>query len=215
MKVVLLGPPGAGKGTQAKAISSKYSIPHISTGDIFRYNISNNTRLGIEAKKYMDKGQLVPDELTIDLIKDRLTCEDCKEGYLLDGYPRTVKQAEALREALEDNGERLDCALLIDVVREFLLERMTGRRVCASCGTSYHIKFNPPKNDSKCDECGNKVTQRADDTVSTVNNRLDIYDQQTSPLIDYYKSKNQLAVVDGTQEINDVFKQICKTLEAI
>ncbi|SHH84502.1 Adenylate kinase [Clostridium collagenovorans DSM 3089] len=215
MKIVLLGPPGAGKGTQAKSISNKYSIPHISTGDIFRYNITQMTPLGIEAKKYMDKGQLVPDDLTIDLIKDRLTQEDCKNGYLLDGYPRTVAQAESLKNALEANNEKLDCALLIDVPREFILDRMTGRRVCPSCGASYHIKYNPPKNGVNCDECGNEVIQRADDTASTVNNRLDVYEKQTSPLVEYYKGENQLLVVDGTQSINDVFKQICEKIEAI
>lgn len=215
MKIVLLGPPGAGKGTQAKSISNKYSIPHISTGDIFRYNIGEKTPLGIEAKKYIDQGQLVPDELTIDLIKDRLNQEDCKNGFLLDGYPRTVNQAEALEAALAEKNQKLDCALLIDVQREFILDRMTGRRVCPTCGASYHVKFNPPKNDSKCDICGSDVIQRADDTESTVNNRLDVYEKQTSPLVDYYRKKDQLASVDGTQAINDVFEQICEILKAI
>jgi adenylate kinase len=214
VKIILLGPPGAGKGTQAKSISNKYSIPHISTGDIFRKNISEMTPLGIEAKNYIDNGQLVPDQLTIDLVKDRLSKDDCKNGYLLDGFPRTVSQAEALELFLEENDEKLSIALLIEVPREYILERMTGRRVCPSCGASYHIKYNPPKNLVKCDVCGTEVIQRADDTKSTVNNRLDIYDKQTQPLIDYYKNKNLLSVVDGTQAINNVFKSICEILES-
>ena len=168
MKIILLGPPGAGKGTQAKSISNRYSIPHISTGDIFRKNISENTPLGIEAKKYMDNGQLVPDSVTIDMVKDRLQDDDCKNGYLLDGFPRTVAQAEALQEFLDSRNEKLDTALCIEVPSEFILERMTGRRVCPSCGASYHIKFNPTKVEGKCDICGNDVVQRKDDTEETV-----------------------------------------------
>ena len=205
MKIVLLGPPGAGKGTQAKSISNRYSIPHISTGDIFRKNISENTPLGIEAKSYMDNGQLVPDEVTINMVKDRLQQDDCKNGYLLDGFPRTVHQAEALDNFLTEREESIDTALLI-------LERMTGRRVCPSCGASYHIKFNPPTNDGKCDLCGSDVIQRKDDTEETVKERLDVYENQTQPLIDFYKNKKQLSVVDGTQAINEVFESICKIL---
>ena len=212
MKIVLLGPPGAGKGTQAKSISNRYSIPHISTGDIFRKNISEATPLGIEAKGYMDKGLLVPDEVTINMVKDRLTWEDCKNGYLLDGFPRTVAQAEALEAFLNSRDEKIDTALLIDVPMEFILERMTGRRVCPSCGASYHIKFNPPTNDGKCDLCGSDVIQRKDDTEETVKERLDVYENQTQPLIDFYKNKKQLSVVDGTQAINEVFESICKIL---
>ncbi|AOR22423.1 adenylate kinase [Clostridium taeniosporum] len=212
MKIVLLGPPGAGKGTQAKSISSRYSIPHISTGDIFRKNISENTPLGMEAKSYMDKGLLVPDEVTINMVKDRLQQEDCLSGYLLDGFPRTVAQAEALNEFLEGRNEQLDTALLIDVPSEFILERMTGRRVCTSCGGSFHIKFNPPKIDGKCDLCGSDIMQRKDDTVETVKERIDVYDKQTQPLIDFYKSKNLLSMVDGTKAINQVFEDICKVL---
>ena len=211
MKIILLGPPGAGKGTQAKSISNRYSIPHISTGDIFRKNISENTALGIEAKKYMDNGQLVPDEVTINRVKDRLQDSDCKNGYLLDGFPRTVSQAEALQEFLEGRNESLDCALLIDVPRDFILERMTGRRVCPSCGASYHIKFNPAK-DGKCELCGSEVVQRKDDTAETVAERLDVYENQTQPLIDYYKEKKLLSQVDGTKAINEVFEQICDIL---
>lgn len=212
MKIVLLGPPGAGKGTQAKSISNRYSIPHISTGDIFRKNISENTPLGIEAKSYMDNGQLVPDEVTINMVKDRLQQDDCKNGYLLDGFPRTVHQAEALDNFLTEREESIDTALLIEVPKEFILERMTGRRVCPSCGASYHIKFNPPTNDGKCDLCGSDVIQRKDDTEETVKERLDVYENQTQPLIDFYKNKKQLSVVDGTQAINEVFESICKIL---
>lgn len=212
MKIVLLGPPGAGKGTQAKSISNRYSIPHISTGDIFRKNISENTPLGIEAKSYMDNGQLVPDEVTINMVKDRLQQDDCKNGYLLDGFPRTVHQAEALDNFLTEREESIDTALLIEVPKEFILERMTGRRVCPSCGASYHIKFNPPANDGKCDLCGSDVIQRKDDTEETVKERLDVYENQTQPLIDFYKNKKQLSVVDGTQAINEVFESVCKIL---
>ena len=212
MKIVLLGPPGAGKGTQAKSISNRYSIPHISTGDIFRKNISENTPLGIEAKAYMDNGQLVPDEVTINMVKDRLQQDDCKNGYLLDGFPRTVHQAEALDNFLTEREESIDTALLIEVPKEFILERMTGRRVCPSCGASYQIKFNRTNNDGKCDICGSDVIQRKDDTEETVKERLDVYENQTQPLIDFYKNKKQLSVVDGTQAINEVFESICKIL---
>ena len=212
MKIVLLGPPGAGKGTQAKSISNRYSILHISTGDIFRKNISENTPLGIEAKRYMDNGQLVPDEVTINMVKDRLEQDDCKNGYLLDGFPRTVHQAEALEEFLNSREESLDTSLLIEVPTNFILERMTGRRVCPSCGASYHVKFNPPTEDGKCSVCGSDVIQRKDDTVETVQERLDVYQRQTQPLIDFYKAKNQLSVVDGTKAINEVFDDICKIL---
>ncbi|QLY79519.1 adenylate kinase [Clostridium intestinale] len=212
MKVVLFGPPGAGKGTQAKSICNRYSIPHISTGDIFRKNISENTPLGIEAKKYIDNGQLVPDEVTINMVKDRLQAEDCKLGYLLDGFPRTVHQANALEEFLYDRKESLDTALLIQVPSEFILERMTGRRVCPSCGASYHVKFNPTKIESKCDVCGSDIIQRRDDSEETVKERLAVYERQTQPLIEYYKDKDLLSVVDGTKAINEVFESICKIL---
>lgn len=212
MKIVLLGPPGAGKGTQAKSISNRYSIPHISTGDIFRKNISENTPLGIEAKKYIDNGQLVPDEVTIDMVKDRLQHDDCKNGYLLDGFPRTVHQAEALQGFLQARGVKLDTALLIEVPKDFILERMTGRRVCPSCGASYHVKFNPTNITGKCDVCGSDVIQRKDDTEETVQERLDVYERQTQPLIDFYNNKNQLSVVDGTKAINEVFESICNIL---
>ena len=212
MKIVLLGPPGAGKGTQAKSISNRYSIPHISTGDIFRKNISEETPLGIEAKQYIDNGQLVPDEVTINMVKDRLTWEDCKNGYLLDGFPRTVAQAEALQEFLDSRNENLDTALCIEVPSSFILERMTGRRVCPSCGASYHVKFNPPTKAGVCDVCGSDIVQRKDDTEETVSERLEVYERQTQPLIDFYKEKNLLSTVDGTKAINEVFEGICDIL---
>jgi len=212
VKIVLLGPPGAGKGTQAKSISNKYSIPHISTGDIFRKNISKNTPLGVEAKSYMDKGQLVPDEVTINMVKDRLVQDDCNDGYLLDGFPRTVIQADALNNFLIERGEQLDTSLLIKVPNEFILERMTGRRVCPSCGASYHVKFNPPTNEGKCDLCGSEVMQRKDDTVETVKERLDVYQRETQPLIEFYSEKELLSAVDGTKAINEVFRGICEIL---
>lgn len=213
MRIILLGPPGAGKGTQAKLISEKYSISHISTGDIFRKNISEKTPLGVKAKEYMDKGLLVPDELTIDIVKDRLTNEDCKTGFLLDGFPRTVKQAEALEDFLKTRGENIDTALLIHVPSEFILDRMTGRRVCPACGASYHIKFNPPKVDEICDMCGSGIVQRKDDSEETVKERIDVYEKQTQPLVDFYKSKDQLFVVDGTQSIDHVNMVISDYIE--
>ena len=198
MKIILLGPPGAGKGTQAKSIS-------------IRKNISENTPLGIEAKKYIDNGQLVPDQVTIDMVKDRLQHDDCENGYLLDGFPRTVSQAEALQEFLQKRKESLDTALCIEVPRDFILERMTGRRVCPSCGASYHIKFNPPI-EGKCELCGSDVVQRKDDTEETVKERLDVYERQTQPLIDFYKERELLSTVDGTKAINEVFESICTIL---
>ncbi|WP_097027219.1 adenylate kinase [Clostridium peptidivorans] len=212
MNIILLGPPGAGKGTQAKLISEKYSIPHISTGDIFRKNISKKTPLGVKAKSYMDKGQLVPDELTIDLVKDRLQQEDCKNGFLLDGFPRTVAQAEALDKFLYEDNQNINSALLIDVPQEYILERMTGRRVCNSCGASYHIKFNPSKVEEKCDVCGSELIQRKDDSEETVKERLDVYSKQTQPLIQYYSDKKVLSTIDGTREIKEVFENISDIL---
>ncbi|ACA53909.1 adenylate kinase [Clostridium botulinum] len=212
MRVILLGPPGAGKGTQAKLISEKFSIPHISTGDIFRANIKEKTPLGIEAKRYMDNGQLVPDEVTIGIVKDRLTKDDCDNGFLLDGFPRTVAQAEALDEFLKGINKELDVALLIKVPEEFILERMTGRRVCTSCGASYHIRFNPPKIEGKCDICDNELIQRKDDTEATVKERLEVYSKQTYPLINYYKDNGIISEVNGTESIDEVFGNISNIL---
>ena len=212
MRIILLGPPGAGKGTQAQSISNKYSIPHVSTGDIFRKNITGGTELGILAKSYMDKGLLVPDNVTIDLIKSRLKEEDTKNGFLLDGFPRTINQAEVLEEILAKVGVTIDAALLIKVPREFIIQRMTGRRVCPSCGASYHLEFNPPTQTNICDDCGAKLIQRKDDKRETVEERLEIYDFQTSPLIDYYTKKGILKAVDGTKAINQVFEDIIEIL---
>ncbi|MDF2502590.1 MULTISPECIES: adenylate kinase [Clostridium] len=212
MKIVLLGPPGAGKGTQAKQISNRYNILHISTGDMFRKNISEKTELGLKAQGYIDKGMLVPDELTIDIVKDRLENDDCKNGFLLDGFPRTVKQAEALDLFLNEKGNKIDSALLIKVPESSILDRMTGRRVCPKCGASYHIKFNPPKIAGKCNECNSDIIQRKDDSEETVSDRLDVYNKQTEPLIEYYNSKKVLYAVDGTQDIDIVFENICDIL---
>lgn len=212
MKIILLGPPGAGKGTQAKLISKKFLIPHISTGDIFRKNISEETPLGIEAKKFIDKGLLVPDSLTIDITKDRLLKDDCKNGFLLDGFPRTAFQAESLDEFLKDQNKEIDSALLIDVPPEFILERMTGRRVCLNCGASYHTSFNPPKVEGICNVCGNEIIQRDDDKEDTVKERIDVYVQSTKPLIDYYNKIDRLFVIDGTNSIEDVFTNISEHL---
>lgn len=212
MKIILLGPPGAGKGTQAQSISNKYNIPHISTGDIFRKNISEGTELGTLAKGYMDKGQLVPDEVTIKLVRSRLKQEDCQDGYLLDGFPRTVYQAKALDAMLDKDNEKVDVALLIQVPRAFIIDRMSGRRVCPSCGATYHLTYNPPMIKGICDVCGTKVIQRKDDVKETVEDRLDIYDEQTEPLIEYYLEKDILRVVDGTMAINAVFESIIRIL---
>ncbi len=212
MRIVLLGAPGAGKGTQAQSISNKYKIPHISTGDIFRKNISEGTVLGKTAKRYMDAGQLVPDQLTLDLIEDRLKQADCKNGYLLDGYPRTVVQAEFLEALLKQHNRALDAALLIAVPREVIIERLSGRRVCQSCGATFHVKNKPPAKKDICDVCGNPLIHRADDSRETVEARLDVYEDQTSPLIKFYEDKGILKAVDGTQAINQIFKEITEIL---
>ncbi|WDC83150.1 adenylate kinase [Caloramator sp. mosi_1] len=212
MKIVLLGPPGAGKGTQAKLIVQKYNIPHISTGDIFRKNIKEMTPLGIKAKEYIDKGQLVPDELTVEIVKDRIKEDDCKNGFLLDGFPRTVAQADALNEVLADLGTKLDYVINIKVDENNLIERLSGRRVCPKCGASFHVVFNPPKVDGVCDYCGAEVVQRADDSEETVKNRLSVYNKQTQPLIDYYTNNGLIININGEQDINDVFAEICSVL---
>ncbi len=213
MRLVLLGPPGAGKGTQAQSIVAKYGITHISTGDIFRANIKNETELGQQVKAYLDKGQLVPDEITVAMVMDRLEQDDCKEGFLLDGFPRSVPQADALTEGLKGADIALDCVINIDVPTDRLVARLAGRRVCSNCGASYHIPNNPPKVEGVCDVCDGEVIQRADDTEATVKDRISVYEAQTAPLIDYYTAKDILFSVDGTKAINDVFEEIVKGLE--
>ena len=213
MKIIMLGAPGAGKGTQAKKIAEKYGIPHISTGDIFRANIKNQTELGMKAKSYMDQGMLVPDELTLELIMDRFTNDDCKNGYVLDGFPRTIPQAEALTKALADKNDAVDYAINVDVPDEAIVTRMSGRRACLACGGTYHIKFNPTKVEGLCDACGGELVLRADDKPETVQKRLDVYHEQTQPLIDYYQTQNILKEVDGTLPLEDVFQAIIAILE--
>lgn len=197
MKLVLLGPPGAGKGTQATGIAEKYSIPHISTGDIFRFNIKNETELGKEVKGYLDRGELVPDALTVRIVNDRLTQADCENGFLLDGFPRTIAQAEALDESLANNTEALDAVINIDVEKDVLISRLSGRRVCKDCGQTYHAVNHPPKVEGVCDVCGGPVIHRADDSEETVRNRIAVYEDQTAPLIAYYEKKDLLLTVDG------------------
>ena len=214
MKIVMLGAPGAGKGTQAKMIAGKYQVPHISTGDIFRSNIKNGTELGKKAKEYMDQGLLVPDELTVDLVIDRLSQEDCKGGYILDGFPRTIPQAEALDAALSKRGEKMDFAIDVDVPDENIVSRMSGRRACTGCGATYHIVHNPSKKGDTCEVCGETLILRDDDKPETVQKRLTVYHEQTQPLIEYYTKQNILKTVDGTQDMNDVFTAITKILEA-
>lgn len=212
LKIIMLGAPGAGKGTQAKKIAAKYSIPHISTGDIFRANIKNNTELGQKAKTYMDKGELVPDELVVDLIMDRFKEPDCANGYVLDGFPRTIPQAEALDKALNAQNESVDYAINVEVPDENIINRMSGRRTCVGCGATYHIQFNPTKVEGVCDVCGEKLILRDDDKPETVKNRLSVYHEQTQPLIDYYAKKSILAEVDGTKDMEDVFNAIVEIL---
>ena len=214
MKIIMLGAPGAGKGTQAKMIASKYGIPHISTGDIFRANIKNGTELGAKAKQYMDKGELVPDELVVDLIMDRFKEDDAKNGYVLDGFPRTIPQAEALDKALSAAGEDIDFAINVEVPDENIINRMSGRRACVGCGATYHIKYNAPKLEGICDTCGKELILRDDDKPETVKNRLEVYHNQTQPLIDYYEKKGKLKEVDGTVDMNDVFNAITDILGA-
>ena len=214
MKLIMLGAPGAGKGTQAKKIAEKYQIPHISTGDIFRANIKNGTELGNKAKSYMDQGHLVPDELTCDLVVDRINQEDCKNGYVLDGFPRTIPQAEALKAALDKMGETIDYAIDVEVPDANIVNRMGGRRACIGCGATYHVEFNAPKVEDVCDTCGGELVLRDDDKPETVQKRLSVYHAQTQPLIDYYKKANVLVEVDGTQDINVVFQDIVKILGA-
>ncbi len=213
MKIIMLGAPGAGKGTQAKMIAEKYQIPHISTGDIFRANIKNGTELGKEAKKYMDQGLLVPDELTVKILLDRVAQPDCENGYVLDGFPRTIPQAEVLDSALKDLGDAIDFAINVDVPDENIVKRMSGRRACLSCGATYHIEHVPPKQEGICDVCGQPLVLRDDDKPETVLNRLKVYHDQTQPLIEFYSAKGVLRTVDGTADMKDVFAAITVILD--
>ena len=214
MKIIMLGAPGAGKGTQAKKIAEKYSIPHISTGDIFRANIKNGTELGKKAKTYMDQGLLVPDELVVDLVVDRVNQDDCKNGYVLDGFPMTIPQAEALTKALAAMDQKMDYAIDVNVPDENIVNRMSGRRACVGCGATYHLKYAPTKTEGICDVCGKELILRDDDKPETVQKRLNVYHEQTQPLIDYYTAAGILRTVDGTVDINDVFQAIVDILGA-
>lgn len=212
MKIIMLGAPGAGKGTQAKKIAAKYNIPHISTGDIFRMNIKNGTDLGTKAKTYMDQGLLVPDELVVDLVVDRLKQEDCKAGYVLDGFPRTIPQAEALDQALKAMDETMEYAIDIDVPDEKIVARMSGRRACVSCGATYHLEYAPTKVEGICDTCGGELILRDDDKPETVQKRLDVYHEQTQPLIQFYSNSGILKSIDGTVDIEQIFAEIVNIL---
>ena len=212
MKIIMLGAPGAGKGTQAKKIAAKYDIPHISTGDIFRANIKNGTELGNKAKTYMDQGLLVPDELVVDLVVDRVQQDDCKNGYVLDGFPRTIPQAEALDKALAEFGDKIDYAIDVNVPDENIVKRMGGRRACVGCGATYHLVYAPTKTEGICDVCGKELILRDDDKPETVQKRLNVYHEQTQPLIDYYTQSGILKEVDGTIDIDDVFAEIVRIL---
>ena len=213
MKIIMLGAPGAGKGTQAIRLAEELGLPHISTGDIFRYNIKNNTELGQKAKAYMDKGQLVPDELTVDLLLDRVAKEDCENGYILDGYPRTIPQAEVLDKALAEKDEKIDYAVNIAVPDENIINRMGGRRTCTNCGETYHIVYNAPKVEGICDRCGAPLIQREDDKPETVASRLNVYHEMTEPLENYYKESGVYVEVDGTQTMDEVFASILALLK--
>lgn len=213
MKIIMLGAPGAGKGTHAKKITEKFGIPAISTGDIFRENIKNGTELGKKAKEYMDAGNLVPDELVCDLVVDRLKQDDCKNGYIIDGFPRTIPQAEALTAALAKDDDAIDYALEIFLEDQAIIDRMSGRRVCKSCGATYHVVNIPPKTEGVCDECDGELIVRDDDAPETVKKRLDVYHEQTAPLIDYYKKQGILKVIDGSKGLDTCFEEICGILE--
>lgn len=214
MKIIMLGAPGAGKGTQAQKIADKYQIPHISTGDIFRANLKEGTELGKKAKAYMDQGLLVPDELTVDLVIDRINQKDCANGYVLDGFPRNIPQAESLAKALDASGDHIDYAINIEVPDEAIIARMSGRRACVNCGATYHVIHIPTKVEGICDRCGSKLILRDDDKPETVKKRLVVYHEQTKPLIDYYTKEHVLVEVDGTQDMEAVFQNIVDVLGA-
>lgn len=215
MNLVLMGLPGAGKGTQAEKIVDKYGIPHISTGDMFRAAIKEGTELGLKAKSFMDQGALVPDEVTIGIVRERLSKEDCAKGFLLDGFPRTVAQAEALEEITSSLDRKINYVINIDVNQEILLERLTGRRICKSCGSTYHLVFNPPAKEGVCDRCGGELYQRADDNAETVENRLQVNIAQTKPLLDFYETKGYLRNFNGQQDINKVFADLDELLAGL
>ena len=208
MKIIMLGAPGAGKGSQASRIAKEYQLPHISTGDIFRANLEEETELGKRAKSFMDKGELVPDDITIAMLLERIHKEDCKNGYILDGFPRTIPQAEALKEALAKKDEKIDLALDVEASDELIIKRMAGRRTCPACGAIYHIVTLPPKTDGICDRCGADLIQRKDDNEETVKNRLKIYHEVTEPLISYYKKEGILEEIDGAEELDKVFEKV-------
>ncbi|MGB9791926.1 MAG: adenylate kinase [Thermacetogeniaceae bacterium] len=215
MRLLIMGPPGAGKGTQAGRISECYGIPHISTGDIFRAAIKAGTELGMKIKGYLDAGQLVPDEVTIEVIKERLREPDCSKGFLLDGFPRTIPQAEALDSMLKELGTHLDAVLNIVVSNDVLLRRLTGRRICRKCGAPYHVDFNPPAVPGVCDRCGGELYQRSDDTEETVRERLDVYTRQTAPVLKYYEEQGLLREINGELEIEDVWREIQSVLRGL
>ncbi|WP_096155955.1 MULTISPECIES: adenylate kinase [Bacillus] len=212
MNLVLMGLPGAGKGTQAERIVEKYNIPHISTGDMFRTAMKEGTELGLKAKSFMDQGQLVPDEVTIGIVRERLEKDDCKNGFLLDGFPRTVPQADALEQLMGQLERKIDYVINIDVDSSILLERLTGRRICKDCGSTYHLVFNPPTTEGVCDKCGGELYQRADDNAETVGNRLEVNIKQSKPLLDFYESKGYLKNINGQKDINEVFEDIVTLL---
>lgn len=214
MNIILVGPPGAGKGTQAVKIAKELDLPHISTGDIFRQAVSEGTPLGLKAKSFMDQGELVPDEVVIGIVEERLKQEDALRGFILDGFPRTLPQARALDEALAKDNRGIDLAIEINVNEDELVTRLAGRRVCRNCGTPYHVKFNPPKNDSVCDVCGGQVYQRADDEETTIRNRLNVYKDQTEPLIAYYDDRGSLARIDGAKPVDEVTQDMTKAIKA-
>ncbi|RYM04839.1 adenylate kinase [Sporolactobacillus sp. THM7-7] len=214
MNLILMGLPGAGKGTQAERITIKYSLPHISTGDMFRQAIKDGTALGKQAKAFMDKGDLVPDEVTIGIVRERLVKEDCKSGFLLDGFPRTVQQAEALDTIMAERGGKIDAVLYIDVDPSKLMKRLTGRRICSKCGATYHLSFNPPKQTGICDKCGGELKQRKDDSEATVHERLQVNTKQQQPLIAFYRDKRVLKTINGDQPIDQVFQNVSEILEA-
>lgn len=215
MNLVLMGLPGAGKGTQAERIVENYSIPHISTGDMFRAAIKEGTPLGIKAKSFMDQGNLVPDEVTIGIVRERLSKDDCEKGFLLDGFPRTVAQADALEGMLTELGKSIDYVINIDVDQSILMERLTGRRICKSCGSTYHLVFNPPAREGVCDKCGGELYQRPDDNAETVGNRLEVNLEQTKPLLDFYNAKGYLRNINGQQHIDEVFVDVKALLEGL